>query len=113
MGALGVALGRWDRRDQRGGDSLLAFLRVEFWPQNCKDAHGNWTLPAEMEQLKAEAKASKLSNLFLPSDFLHEGVSGFLQEEIAIMAEIVGRCCWLRAICVDENEPALRSLFRV
>lgn len=61
--------------------------------QDCKDTHGNWKLPAVIEQLKAEAQEANLWNLFLPSDFIYQGANGFTHEEYAIMAEVIGRYC--------------------
>ena len=77
---------------------LLAFMDKFIYPNEAifeaQVAEGDpWQPPAILEELKAEAKAAGLWNLFLPVDYGHYS-AGLTNAEYAPLAEIMGRVYW-------------------
>ncbi len=80
-------------------DRTRAFLRdhiapieAAYWAEVARTCHGGdwttWRIPAQLEELKAKAKAEGLWNLFLPDDVLGAGLTTL---EYAPIAEETGR----------------------
>lgn len=55
-----------------------------------------WSTPPLMRELRREAKARGLWNLFLPETF--EGSPGLSNLEYGCVAELLGRCYWAQQV---------------
>jgi acyl-CoA dehydrogenase len=101
-------------------ERLLAFMDecVEPAEQRFRDeverADDRWATPPVIEELKAEARARGLWNLFLPP--VHAGGAGLTNLQYAPLAEITGRNPWmapeaLNCSAPDTGNMELLSLF--
>jgi acyl-CoA dehydrogenase len=101
-------------------ERLLAFMDecVEPAEQRFRDeverADDRWATPPVIEELKAEARARGLWNLFLPP--VHEAGAGLTNLQYAPLAEITGRNPWmapeaLNCSAPDTGNMELLSLF--
>jgi acyl-CoA dehydrogenase len=75
---------------------LAAFMDRHIYPNQQRynqelEAGGRWQPPALLEQLKGEARAEELWNLFLPESKRGAGLSNL---EYAPLCEIMGRVHW-------------------
>jgi acyl-CoA dehydrogenase len=73
-------------------ERLIAFLDRHIYPNESRfheeAAANRWQVPAIVEELKAEARAAKLWNLFLPDSKLGAGLTNL---EYAPLCEVMGR----------------------
>ena len=101
-------------------ERLLAFMDECVQPaeQRFRDeveqSDDRWATPPVIEELKAEARARGLWNLFLPP--VHEGGAGLTNLQYAPLAEITGRNPWmapeaLNCSAPDTGNMELLSLF--
>ena len=76
-------------------ERLLAFMEDFVYPaeatfrEQAESAQNRWDTPPVMEELKAEARAQGLWNLFLPAT--HDHGAGLTNLQYAPLAEITGR----------------------
>jgi acyl-CoA dehydrogenase len=101
-------------------EHLLAFMEEFVYPaegtfrEQAESAENRWDTPPVMEELKAEARAQGLWNLFLPA--AHSYGAGLTNLQYAPLAEITGRSPWiapeaLNCSAPDTGNMELLSLF--
>jgi acyl-CoA dehydrogenase len=101
-------------------ERLLAFMEDFVYPaeatfrEQAESASSRWDPPPVMEELKAEARARGLWNLFLPATHAHG--AGLTNLQYAPLAEITGRSPWiapeaLNCSAPDTGNMELLSLF--
>jgi acyl-CoA dehydrogenase len=101
-------------------ERLLAFMEEFVYPaeatfrEQVETAADRWDTPPVVEELKAEARARGLWNLFLPAT--HEHGAGLTNLQYAPLAEITGRSVWmapeaLNCSAPDTGNMELLSLF--
>ncbi len=101
-------------------ERLLAFMDKFVYPaeetfrEQAESAPNRWATPPVMEELKAEARAQGLWNLFLPATHSHG--AGLTNLQYAPLAEITGRSPWiapeaLNCSAPDTGNMELLSLF--
>ena len=101
-------------------ERLLAFMEEFVYPaeptfrRQVEAAENPWGTPPVIEELKAEARARGLWNLFLPAT--HEYGAGLTNVQYAPLAEIMGRNPWiapeaLNCSAPDTGNMELLSLF--
>ena len=105
-------------------ERLLAFMEDFVYPaevtfreqagDRAGSAGGRWDTPPVLEELKAEARAQGLWNLFLPATRAHG--AGLANLQYAPLAEITGRSPWiapeaLNCSAPDTGNMELLSLF--
>ena len=101
-------------------ERLLAFMEEFVYPaegtfrEQADSAPNRWDTPPVMEELKAEARAQGLWNLFLPATHAHG--AGLTNLQYAPLAEITGRSPWiapeaLNCSAPDTGNMELLSLF--
>jgi acyl-CoA dehydrogenase len=101
-------------------ERLLAFMdecvgpAEERFRVEVERADDRWATPPVIEELKKEARARGLWNLFLPP--IHEGGAGLTNLQYAPLAEITGRNPWmapeaLNCSAPDTGNMELLSLF--
>ena len=101
-------------------ERLLAFMDEFVYPaervfrDQVRSAESRWDTPPVIEELKAEARARGLWNLFLPST--HEYGAGLTNIQYAPLAEIMGRSPWIapeafNCSAPDTGNMELLSLF--
>ena len=101
-------------------ERLLAFMEEFVYPaegtfrEQAESAENRWDIPPVMEELKAEARAQGLWNLFLPAT--HAYGAGLTNLQYAPLAEITGRSPWiapeaLNCSAPDTGNMELLSLF--
>jgi acyl-CoA dehydrogenase len=99
---------------------LLAFMDEFVYPaeavfrEQVESAENRWDTPPVIEELKAEARARGLWNLFLPATHAHG--AGLTNVQYAPLAEITGRNPWiapeaLNCSAPDTGNMELLSLF--
>lgn len=80
------------QRTQAFIENEIQPIEAEFWQEsrrlNPSDDWRTWQWPAQLEQLKAKAKAAGLWNMFLPDEQLGAGLT---VQEYAHIAELTGR----------------------
>ena len=90
-------------------DRLLAFMEAFVYPaeqtffQQRRDAEDPWAPAPIVEELKREARARGLWNLFLPRT--HEYGAGLTNVQYAPLAEITGRALWLAPESLNCSAP--------
>src|SRR5919106_3819862 len=100
-------------------ERLLAFMDECVYPaeplfREEVEASDPWGTPPVIEELKAQARARGLWNLFLPA--VHEHGAGLTNVQYAPLAEITGRSPWtapeaLNCSASDTGNMELLSLF--
>ena len=101
-------------------ERLLAFMEEFVYPaegtfrEQAESAQNRWDTPPVIEELKAEARAQGLWNLFLPAT--HSYGAGLTNLQYAPLAEITGRSPWiapeaLNCSAPDTGNMELLSLF--
>jgi len=101
-------------------ERLLAFMEKFVYPaegtfrEQAESAANLWDTPPVIEELKAEARAQGLWNLFLPATHSHG--AGLTNLQYAPLAEITGRSPWiapesLNCSAPDTGNMELLSLF--
>jgi len=101
-------------------ERLQAFMDEFIYPaeelfrEQVHSAENPWATPPVLEELKAEARARGLWNLFLPAT--HEYGAGLTNLQYAPLAEITGRSVWmapeaLNCSAPDTGNMELLSLF--
>ena len=101
-------------------ERLLAFMQDFVYPaegtfrEQADSAPNRWDTPPVIEELKAEARAQGLWNLFLPATHSHG--AGLTNLQYAPLAEITGRSPWiapeaLNCSAPDTGNMELLSLF--
>jgi acyl-CoA dehydrogenase len=101
-------------------ERLLAFMQDFVYPaegtfrDQADSAQNRWDTPPVIEELKAEARAQGLWNLFLPATHSHG--AGLTNLQYAPLAEITGRSPWiapeaLNCSAPDTGNMELLSLF--
>ena len=101
-------------------ERLLAFMEKFVYPaegtfrEQADSAPNRWDTPAVIGELKAEARAQGLWNLFLPATHSHG--AGLTNLQYAPLAEITGRSPWiapeaLNCSAPDTGNMELLSLF--
>jgi acyl-CoA dehydrogenase len=101
-------------------ERLLAFMEDFVYPaeatfrEQAESATSRWDPPPVIEELKAEARARGLWNLFLPATHAHG--AGLTNLQYAPLAEITGRSPWiapeaLNCSAPDTGNMELLSLF--
>ena len=101
-------------------ERLLAFMEDFVYPaeatfgEQAEVAASRWDTPPVIEELKAEARAQGLWNLFLPATHAHG--AGLTNLQYAPLAEITGRSPWiapeaLNCSAPDTGNMELLSLF--
>ncbi len=101
-------------------ERLLAFMDEHVYPaeerfrEEVAEATDPWARPPVIEELKGEARARGLWNLFLPA--AHEHGAGLTNLQYAPLAEITGRNPWiapeaLNCSAPDTGNMELLSLF--
>ena len=101
-------------------ERLLAFIQDCVYPaegtfrEQADSAQNRWDTPPVIEELKAEARAQGLWNLFLPAT--HSYGAGLTNLQYAPLAEITGRSPWiapeaLNCSAPDTGNMELLSLF--
>ena len=101
-------------------ERLLAFMDQWVYPaeprfrEEVEASAGPWDTPPVIEELKAQARARGLWNLFLPA--VHEHGAGLTNLQYAPLAEITGRSPWiapeaLNCSAPDTGNMELLSLF--
>jgi acyl-CoA dehydrogenase len=101
-------------------ERLLAFMQDFVYPaegtfrDQAERAESRWDTPPVIEELKAEARAQGLWNLFLPAT--HAYGAGLTNLQYAPLAEITGRSPWiapeaLNCSAPDTGNMELLSLF--
>jgi len=101
-------------------ERLLAFMEKFVYPaegtfrDQAANARNRWDTPPVIEELKAEARAQGLWNLFLPATHSHG--AGLTNLQYAPLAEITGRSPWiapesLNCSAPDTSNMELLSLF--
>ena len=101
-------------------ERLLAFMQDFVYPaegtfhDQADSAPNRWDTPPVIEELKAEARARGLWNLFLPATHSHG--AGLTNLQYAPLAEITGRSPWiapeaLNCSAPDTGNMELLSLF--
>ena len=101
-------------------ERLLAFMEKFVYPaegtfrEQAESAENRWDTPLVIGELKAEARAQGLWNLFLPAT--HSNGAGLTNLQYAPLAEITGRSPWiapeaLNCSAPDTGNMELLSLF--
>jgi acyl-CoA dehydrogenase len=101
-------------------ERLLAFMEEFVYPaegtfrEQAESAENRWDTPLVIGELKAEARAQGLWNLFLPAT--HSNGAGLTNLQYAPLAEITGRSPWiapeaLNCSAPDTGNMELLSLF--
>ena len=101
-------------------ERLLAFMQDFVYPaegtfrEQAENAPSRWDTPPVIEELKTEARAQGLWNLFLPAT--HAYGAGLTNLQYAPLAEITGRSPWiapevLNCSAPDTGNMELLSLF--
>jgi acyl-CoA dehydrogenase len=101
-------------------ERVLAFMDEFVYPaeptfrEQVETAENRWDTPPVIEELKAEARARGLWNLFLPAT--HDHGAGLTNLQYAPLAEIMGRNPWiapeaLNCSAPDTGNMELLSLF--
>ncbi len=81
-------------------DALQAFMQEHVYPvehlytEQVENAYSRWATPPVMVELKAQAKAAGLWNLFIDKDHKEYGGKGLSNLEYAPLAETMGRVLW-------------------
>jgi acyl-CoA dehydrogenase len=110
----------FDEKTVEMRERLLAFMEEFVYPaegtfrEQAESAQNRWDTPPVMEELKAEARAQGLRNLFLPAT--HSYGAGLTNLQYAPLAEITGRSPWiapeaLNCSAPDTGNMELLSLF--
>ena len=85
----------WNVRTRELIERVRAFMHAHVYPNEARHAdevrRGGWTPPAVVEELKREARAAGLWNLFLPDSDLGTGLTNL---EYAPLCEEMGRVPW-------------------
>jgi acyl-CoA dehydrogenase len=90
-------------------DRLLAFMDECVYPaeprfrEEVRTSDDRWGTPPVIEQLKREARARGLWNLFLPRT--HEAGAGLTNLQYAPLAEITGRSIWMAPEAMNCSAP--------
>ena len=90
-------------------ERLLAFMEEFVYPaegtfrDQADSAPNRWDTPPVMEELKAEARAQGLWNLFLPATHAHG--AGLTNLQYAPLAEITGRSPWIAPEAINCSAP--------
>jgi acyl-CoA dehydrogenase len=109
-----------DQKTVEWRERLLAFMDEFVYPaepafrEQVTAAENRWATPPIVEELKREARARGLWNLFLPAT--HEYGAGLTNAQYAPLAEITGRSPWmapeaLNCSAPDTGNMELLSLF--
>jgi acyl-CoA dehydrogenase len=109
-----------DKKTVEMRERLLAFIQDCVYPaegtfrEQADSAQNRWDTPPVIEELKAEARAQGLWNLFLPA--AHSYGAGLTNLQYAPLAEITGRSPWiapeaLNCSAPDTGNMELLSLF--
>jgi acyl-CoA dehydrogenase len=100
-----------DQRTTELAKELQAFLDERVYPaeeefERQAESSG-WSRPPIMEELKAEARARGLWNLFLPAEHheRHGYGAGLTNLQYAPLAELTGRSPWLAPEAVNSAAP--------
>ena len=79
---------------------LEAFMQEHVYPveqlyyEQVETAENRWSTPPLMVQLKIEARAAGLWNLFIPTEHRNHGGKGLSNLDYAPLAEVMGRVLW-------------------
>jgi acyl-CoA dehydrogenase len=90
-------------------ERLVAFMDEFVYPaepvfrEQVETAANNWDTPPIIEELKAEARARGLWNLFLPA--AHEYGAGLTNAQYAPLAEITGHNPWIAPEALNCSAP--------
>jgi acyl-CoA dehydrogenase len=99
----------FDQRTEELRERLLAFIDEFVLPaeqpfrEQVELAQNPWDTPPIIEELKAEARARGLWNLFLPAG--HPYGAGLTNAQYAPLAEITGRSPWLAPEALNCSAP--------
>jgi len=90
-------------------ERLLAFMDECVYPaearfrEEVRTADDRWGTPPVIDELKREARARGLWNLFLPRT--HEAGAGLTNLQYAPLAEITGRSIWIAPEAINCSAP--------
>ena len=90
-------------------ERLLAFMEERVYPaeprfrEEVRASDDRWGTPPVIEELKREARARGLWNLFLPRT--HEAGAGLTNLQYAPLAEITGRSVWIAPEAINCSAP--------
>jgi acyl-CoA dehydrogenase len=90
-------------------ERLLAFMDEFVYPaeetfrEQVESSANKWDTPPVVEELKAQARARGLWNLFLPA--AHEDGAGLTNVQYATLAEITGRNPWMAPEATNCSAP--------
>lgn len=99
----------FDQRTIELRERLLAFMEECVYPaedtfrEQVENAADRWDAPPVIEELKTEARARGLWNLFLPAT--HEDGAGLTNLQYAPLAEITGRNPWIAPEAINCSAP--------